>query len=227
MHLSMIRSCLTERRLHCALHPSGKDAEGESSEVQGSSPLLMVDIVRNGRVETITRDTAYFADRVGKIPILAIPDSRFINRSVHTVGSSATGAEPLAGSGARHFLSQEPYESVIQELLSYLCLEFLKQGSWRRTGKGFDRPIFRLIEEVVRRLTQDEEFAFYAIRESGRTAFEILVRSAGNRDNPLPTQDASHGTLSVLAMVGLIYSFLHSLRPEENEDAVLKTQASS
>lgn len=192
-----------------------------TEEVQ---PLLALEVVRNGSSETITRDATYFADKVGKIPVLAIPDSRFVNRSVRTVGSSATGAEPLARSGARHFLSQEPYEGVIQELLSQLCLEFLKQSSWR-TGKGFDRPIFRLIEDVVRQLTEDEGFAFDTIRENGRTAFEILVRTAGNRDAPLPIQYASQGTLSVVAIFGLIYSFLRSLRPQQREDEVLTSAA--
>jgi hypothetical protein len=202
----------------------GKSVTTEDQQTEEAQPLLTLEVVRNGSSETITRDATYFADKVGKIPVLAIPDSRFVNRSVRTVGSSATGAEPLARSGARHFLSQEPYESVIQELLSQLCLEFLKQSSWR-TGKGFDRPIFRLIEDVVRRLTEDEEFAFDTIRESGRTAFEILVRTAGNRDVPLPIQYASQGTLSVVAIFGLIYSFLRSLQPEQREDEVLMRTA--
>jgi hypothetical protein len=199
----------------------GKSLSSETPETEDAQPLLRVEVVRNGNSETIIRDATYFEDRVGKIPVLAIPDSRFVNRSVRTVGSSATVAEPLARSGARHFLSQEPYESAIQELLSKVCIEFLKQGSWR-TGKGFDRPIFKLIEDVVRRLTGDEEFAFETIRESGRTGFEILVRTAGSRDTPLPIQYASQGTLSVVAIFGLIYDFLRSLQPEEREDDVLR-----
>src|SRR5262249_39505884 len=60
---------------------------------------------------------------VGKIPMLAIPDSRFINRIRRTVSGAASTVESLASSGAKNYLSQEPYENVVQDLLTQLCLE--------------------------------------------------------------------------------------------------------
>jgi hypothetical protein len=164
--------------------------EPESSRLSKSdeaarAPLLTIEVVRNGATELIRRVATYFDGLVGKIPVLAIPDSRFVNRSNQKMQFSSTSSEWFARSGAQHFLSQEPHDSEIQRLLSQLCVEYLKQHSWP-TGRGFERPIFRMIQEVVRELTEDQEFAFDTIRDSGRSGFEILVRSAGSHGNPLP-----------------------------------------
>jgi ABC-type multidrug transport system ATPase subunit len=77
----------------------------------------------------------------------------------------------------------------------------------------------------VRELTDDAEFAFDAIERSGRSTYTILMRSGANRDTPLPLQTASQGTLSILAIFGLIYSFLHSLRPDAKPEELVKTPA--
>jgi ABC-type multidrug transport system ATPase subunit len=185
---------------------------------RSSQPLWTLAVTRDGDTEHVVRDPIYFKDSVGKIPLLAIPDSRFINRSVKAFAASPTGVEPLAVSGARHFLTQEPYEPVVLELLSHLCLQYVKQ---RRTTivtvlepKGFELPIFRMIEKVVRQLTEDEEFEFDDIRDSGRVGYEILVRTSGSGGEGLPIQMASQGTLSILAIFGLIYNFLETLQTE-------------
>ncbi|MBZ5594763.1 MAG: AAA family ATPase [Acidobacteriia bacterium] len=183
------------------------------------SPRLKLEITRNGSTEEVSVEKTHFRDNVGKIPLLAIPDSRFVNRSVQTVAGSVTGSEPLCRTGAKHFLTQEPYENVIQELLTQLVLDYLSNR------KGLDQPIFRLLETVVRELTDDEEFAFASIERAGRSAYSILMLTAANRDAPLPIQTASQGTLSILAIFGLIYSFLHSLRPEAKDEELLTTPA--
>ncbi len=184
-----------------------------------ASPRLSVLVTRNGETEEIIRDATYFVDSVGKIPLLAIPDSRFVNRARRTVAGAASSTEPLAKSGARQFLTQEPYENVVQDLLTQLCLDYrdARSGHLSRI-KGFDQPIFRLVETVVRELTEDEAFRFAEIKRAGTSGFEILVHTAGSLGVPIPIQSASQGTLSIVAIFGLIYSFLHSLRPEENED---------
>ena len=48
----------------------------------------------------------------------------------------------------------------------------------------------------------------------GRDRFTLYVRTEGSESSPLPIQKASQGTLSVIAMFGLIYEFLKSLRQE-------------
>jgi hypothetical protein len=181
-----------------------------------SSARLRLTVKRNGESVETLRNPVFFEKTVGKIPLLAIPDSRFVNRTVRTVRPSATGSEPLSKSGAKHFLSQEPYENVVQDLLFQLGFDYLD------SGKRSDLPILRLLEEVVRELAEDEEFAFDTIRRSGTVNFEILVRSLGS-ETPLPIQLASQGTLSVLAIFGLIYSFLKALRPEDSKADVLTT----
>ncbi len=148
------------------------------------NPKLKLEITRNGSTEEVLVETATFRDSVGGIPLLAIPDSRFVNRSMEAVAGSATGSEPLSHTGAKHFLTQEPYEDVIQELLTQLVLDYLSNR------KGLEQPIFRLIESVVRELTDDAEFAFDSIERAGRSAYTIRMRSGANPDTPLSIQTA-------------------------------------
>jgi hypothetical protein len=65
---------------------------------------------------------------------------------------------------------------------------------------------------VVRCLTGDQD-AFHDIWRRERTGFQLMVRTAASREEPLPIQYASQGTLSILAIFGLIYSYLHQLDP--------------
>jgi energy-coupling factor transporter ATP-binding protein EcfA2 len=184
---------------------------------------LHVDLTRDGNLETIVRTARAFEDSVGKIPLLAIPDSRFVNRSVRTVTASSTGTQPLSYSGSLNFLTQQPYEDVIQELLSHMVIDYLYSGFG--SPRGFRQPLFRLIEDVVRSLTDDKQFAFHSMEQRGRTGFEILVRTGGSPEMAIPLQYASQGTLSVVAIFGLIYSFLRSLRPQEREEDLLAVPA--
>ena len=70
----------------------------------------------------------------------------------------------------------------LRRLLTQLVLDYLSNK------KGLDQPIFRLLESVVRELTDDAEFAFDSIERVGRGAYTILTRSAANPDTPLPIQ---------------------------------------
>jgi predicted ATPase len=181
-----------------------------------AEPQLILEVTRNSKTARTVRNIFSFREKLGKIPLLAIPDSRFLNRSQTIVQASATGHILLAESGARHFLSQEPYEDVVEQFLSQLGIEYYME---RR--KGFRQPIFELIESAVRELTDDQEFAFCKIERIGQTGFEIWVRTTTSPGEPLPIHYASQGTLSVIAIIGLIYSFLRSLDPEGPEDLVM------
>jgi predicted ATPase len=191
------------------------DYSGQLFSTTSGNSRLVATVTRNNKLEEIVRDPVYFEDNVGKIPLLAIPDSRFVNRSVRSVSSSPTGGESLAESGARNYLTQEPYENIVVELLAQMSIEYVSKRG------GFKRPIFHLIQDVVRHLTDDELFSFARIEEKGRTGFEIYVYTAGSRDVPIPIQSASQGTFSIIAIFGLIYSFLKSLNPDE--DRILQT----
>jgi hypothetical protein len=207
-----------------------RDAEYSALLLTKEIPLksqarLRVEVTRNGATEEIVRDITYFDDSgtqpVGKIPLLAIPDSRFLNRKRRTVAGAASMSEPLAAGGARSYLTQEPFENVVQDLLTQLCIDYFEpMGTPIPCMKGFDRQIFRLVEEVVSELTENQEFRFSQINRVGTSGFEILVRTSGSQDIPIPIQSASQGTLSVVAIFGLIYSFLHSIRPELSEEKI-------
>src|SRR5207244_2090116 len=124
-------------------------------------------------------------------------------------------ATELSRTGAQNFITQEPFEGMVVDLLVKLCQEFDRTHT-------LNRPIFKLIAEVVRELTDDDKFSFHSINHIGN-GYEILVTTAGNEGNPLPIQSASQGTLSVLVIAGLIYSFLKSLRPKVKDSAVFET----
>jgi energy-coupling factor transporter ATP-binding protein EcfA2 len=188
-------------------------------------PLLRLTVERNGKSEETLRDLTYFGippgkELVGKIPILAIPDSRFLDRSQVTVAGAAIEAEGFVAEGARNFLTQEPFVNIIEGFLTGLCLDYWQTKRTRNRRRRFERGIFKFVEEVVGELTEDRTFQFAEINRVGRTHFEILVRTTDTQDLKIPIQTASQGTLSVVAIFGLIYSFLGSLRPNEAEDKV-------
>jgi hypothetical protein len=174
-----------------------------------------VSILRNGREELIHFSDQYFEEKspVGQLPVLAIPDMRFINRSVTTLSTvadetTATGDRAdLARFGAWHFLEERPYESMIQTFLYGLCLDYFE------AGLSFQGEQFTLIRDVVRELT-DKTFDFDRVAREGRDRFALYVRTEGNEDNPLPIQKSSQGTSSVIAMIGLIYDYLKSLKQD-------------
>lgn len=179
-----------------------------------ATPFVEVHLTRNGEHVSIRRDFQRFIQSVGKIPLLAIPDSRFLDRSQDTVGPDDSETSDLRISGAQHFLYQRPYGSIIRALLYEICLDY-----WDN-NKRLDLPVFKFLNECVKRLT-GYEFQVHSIERRGRTGFEIRVLTEGN-EQPLPIQYASQGTLSVLAICGLIRSYLRSLSPDKDDGMVQK-----
>ena len=175
-------------------------------EAESLSYSAQLEVLRNGRIEKVSFREAHFLDEVGSIPLLAIPDSRFVDHSSTTVSASITGTESLAYTGAFHFLQQKPYENVVQEMLTKICLDYLETGSW--LNRGARRPMIQMLEKVVRDLSDDKEFFFAGVERVGAIGFKILVKTAGSGEQLLPIQVASQGTLSILAIFGLIYTFL-------------------
>jgi ABC-type multidrug transport system ATPase subunit len=162
---------------------------------------IELELTRDGQPEKLERDAQVFLrESVGKVPLLAIPDSRFTDRSTTTVTPPA--ALDLATEGARHFLDQQPYQSAVDGLLGGLAIDY----SEHRT---FDLPTFALLDEVAQKLT-GRPFEFHSIERVTRTGYEIKVVSEG-LDRPLLIQHASQGTLSVLTIFGLIHAFLQDV----------------
>jgi hypothetical protein len=187
-------------------------------------PQLRLAVQRNGKSEQALRDSTYFTSPagqslVGKIPVLAIPDSRFLDRTRTTVTGAAQNAEGLASGGAHNFLTQEPFGNIIEDFLTGLCLDYGPRRL-RNPRRRFDRGIFKLVEDVVAELAENRAFQFAEINRIDRSRFEILVRTTDHQDLKMPIQAASQGTLSVIAIFGLIYSFLHALHPDETGDNI-------
>jgi hypothetical protein len=187
----------------------------------GSASL---EIVRDGHEAGIRYADHFFDehDAVGRVPVLAVPDTRFVNRSVTTIGAvqdRATGGDDradLARHGAWHFLEEQPYENMIQTLLYGLCLDAVEADG------RFEGAQFVLIRDVVRELT-DSSFAFDRVAREGRNRFTLYVQTEGSEGRALPIQKASQGTASVIALVGLIYDFLKSLRQDGAPEVCKRT----
>ena len=158
-----------------------------------------------------------YKESIGKVPVLAIPDMRLVDKSKTTIEPIILDTD-IRESGAYHFLYEKPFEKVIQNFLYELCIRYMDKG------KSFKQPLFRLLHTVVHELT-DEEFKFYEIIAVGGAKFKINVITEGNPENPLPLQKASQGTLSVLFIFGLIYYYLKSVFPDTPEEELLKKPA--
>jgi predicted ATP-binding protein involved in virulence len=213
----------------------GRNGYGKTFLLRGMATLLQYDdkaaieilgngsglitLVQNGEDRVIQFADHFFDEStaVGKVPIIAIPDIRFVNRAATTLRASSddtTGAgdrADLSRHGALHFLQERPFEGMIRSFLYGLCLDYFEGG------RNFNGELFELVRGVVRELT-DEAFAFDRVAREGRDRFTLYVRTEGNEDNPLPIQKASQGTSSVIAMFGLIYEFLSSLRQDSRAD---------
>jgi hypothetical protein len=183
-----------------------------------------ISVQRQGREELVQYSSQFFDEEgaIGKLPVLAIPDTRFIDRSVTTLSavSDETAGRgdrtDLARYGAWHFLGERPYDSMIQGLLYGLCLDYFENE------QSFRGEQFELVRDVVRELT-DQSFEFERVAREGRDRFTLYVRTEGNQEDALPIQKCSQGTSSIIAMFGLIYDYLKSLR---QDDAPKVTQRS-
>jgi predicted ATP-binding protein involved in virulence len=101
------------------------------------------------------------------------------------------------------------HQSMIQSFLYGLCLDYFERNL------SFRGEQFALVRDVVRKLT-DQIFDFDRVAREGRDRFTLYVRTEGNEDNPLPIQKCSRGTSSIIAMFGLIYEYLKSMRHDDS-----------
>ena len=138
------------------------------------------------------------------MPLLAVPALRFIDQSTFGVGSGEL--TDIVRNGAVHFLANKPIAGLAQSMLYALCLDYLQ-------AKTFDLPRIRLIENAITELG-GSRFRIVGIPRSGGALFEIDVIAEGLSDRPMPLQRASQGTLSTVALFGLIEWFLRELVPD-------------
>ena len=188
----------------------------ELFDFTANDAFLELTVERGGAPEIIRRERGRFTKSPGKIPILAIPDSRFVNRMETSIKGHKSEELRLHIDGAKHFLEDRPYGDVMQALFTELCFDYLENRSFRL-------PSFNLLQNAIKALT-GETFFFKDVERVGRDAFRMLVVTEGN-ERPLPIQYASQGTLSVLGVVGLIRSYLKDLFPDVDEDELLRKPA--
>jgi predicted ATP-binding protein involved in virulence len=198
-------------RLLTALLQKNDEKASEFFEYSKSNPFAQLTVERDDQPETISRNPIVFNGTIGRVPVLALPDMRFMDKSKTVVSiSDEVKEEDLIQQWSYHFLYQKPVEGLIRNFLYQLCITYLEQE------KTFDLPIFQLIHNVVGKLS-DNQFLFHKIESTGRAGFKIDVITEGN-ENPMPIQKASQGTLSVLAIFGLIYNYLKSVFPGVKEE---------
>jgi len=181
----------------------------------GARPVMRLQIDREGESQTSIRSRIVFEQDFGRVPVLAIPDMRYIEKSEDSFGPSAA-MKDMRSQGGEAMLLERSLQGAILTFLFELCLDYERNPT-------FDQPLFRLIQETVQRFT-DNTFKFEKIERLHTAQFRILVTTDGNESNPLPLQKVSQGTLSLLAIVGLIYRFLQALHPEAETSSVAKQQ---
>jgi predicted ATP-binding protein involved in virulence len=204
-------------RLLISLLQKDDDISSEFFKGKKSNSFVRCDLERNNDAKVIYRTKTIFEESIGKVPVLAIPDMRLVDKSRTKIEPIILDTE-IRESGAYHFLYEKPFEEVIQNFLYELCIRYMDKG------KSFEQPLFQLLHKVVRELT-DKEFEFNEIEAIGSAKFEIKVITEGNPEKPLPLQRASQGTLSVLSIFGLIYYYLTSVFPDTPEEEILKKPA--
>lgn len=210
---------LVLRTLAGMLQRDPKVTERLFSHTDGDA-RIEVELARNGKAEKLERDSDVFLrDSAGKVPLLAIPDSRFVDRGATTI--AAVGTIDFATDGAIHFLSQEPYQEVVKALLAGLVIDYFEDG------RSFAAPSFELIRSVMTELTEGQGFRFASIERVGLAGSRIMVETEG-LNRPVPIQQASQGTLSMVTIFGLIHRFLQQLAAsggKSSESDVLSQRA--
>jgi predicted ATP-binding protein involved in virulence len=198
-------------RFLAALLQKNKELIPEFFKNSSKDSFARLNTSKNGELVTILRNKVLFQESFGKVPLLAIPDMRFVDKSRITIGIPDEEKTDLKEDGAYHFLYHKTSEGIIRNFLYQLCLTYLENE------KRFVSPVFKLIHKIVGELT-GSKFQFQRIERVNGTSFAIDVITEGN-DIPVPLQQASQGTLSILAIFGMIYAYLKALFPRipENE----------
>lgn len=174
-------------------------------EKSRSRGRLQMAVDREGTMVEATRSKLLLESGFGKVPVLAIPDMRYVDKSKVTVGSSSDEIADLKSQGAVNFLREESYQGLITSFLYGLCIDQLDPKHRP------DTTLIQLVERSVASLS-GSKFKFHDFVRKDNARFEILILTEGSSE-PLPIQKASQGTLSVVAMLGLIYRYLQSLYP--------------
>ena len=166
----------------------------------------------------------------GKFPVLAIPDVRTVKYSGIAGGVTGQYLGDLKEYGAYSFINRLPFENVIEDFIYDLCLTFnetkieeLKKSGIRTTEAEAEKFAFKhdkleLLRSVMNDFTGDTSFDFHSIKRiANSSVFQFLVKTNDTSSAPIPIQTVSQGTMSVLAIFGLIYRYLSSFPSEDGK----------
>ena len=210
-HLVSIIVSLLQNNLDVAKKCFGQDLSPSADAV--------LTILRENEEKHVEYNTIGFTKKVGKVPVLAISELRFIDKSKETISDKDEGFEltKLNSEGAWHFLERKPLQPFLGNVLKDLCLTYLET-------RNFKHPKFALLQNVLGSLT-DNQFKIVSIdRIRSTNDFQFLVQTNDNA-NPIPIQRASQGTLSILSIVMLIYNYIQALYLKLDADKVQKQPA--
>ncbi|MDB5227346.1 MAG: putative ATP-binding protein involved in virulence [Bacteroidota bacterium] len=218
-----------------------KNYTDEDIEKTFADQIKQVDNINNQVIEVqeklkqytpaICADTNTIKTQTGRIPLLAIPDSRFIDKSGEAVLAYASEYSDIARYGAYEFLYSLPYMKVIENALFKSCILYFENG------KSFQEEPFGLIQKVIKDLSSDKlvskdgqlifqdesKFEFISIESNDKNAsFSIKVKPEDTQII-LPIQKVSQGTFSIVAICCLIFNYLKSVQQEQTQ--ILKRYA--
>jgi predicted ATP-binding protein involved in virulence len=101
-----------------------------------------------------------------------------------------------------------PYDTTIQTVLAEMCIDALSRGVRRNAPPK--SPQFDLVAQLIGELA-GERFIFLPIQPVGSARFSIRVETDSSPGQPISLQQASQGTLSIVAMAALIYQFMKAV----------------
>ena len=173
---------------------------------------------------------------IGRVPILAIPDSRFIDRSEQAIANIKITSEDLRKDGATEFLNGRPFGPIINKGLFIIA---------QTNRTDFGKEPYNLIQRVISELAdpgplrspdpanqlgsdnsgksdkpagpQTPFFRFSHIETSSTTGDLTFYVESEEIKEPIQLQSISQGTFSILSICLLIYRFLKELKPKSND----------
>jgi len=171
---------------------------------------------QDNKYKTILKDKNYKDINIGKIAILSVPDVRYLDKSKNSLEDRDDDKSNLRDYGSYHFLYDKPYEAIIETFLFRLGIDL---------SINKNSSLLKFIQKIFYRLNENEfEFVSSKLAEGYNQKIEIKVKTEGN-ERPIIIQKASQGTLSIIALFGLIYNYLKSLNPKIDEKDITQQNA--
>lgn len=202
-------------RLIAAMLQSNEEVKNEY-EFATSQGTALLRVVNDNNSKEIRANDQYLVSDIGKIPVLAISDQRFLDRSNSQIWTTGNDHLEIPHDSAYHFIHQKPYDASIQEFLYGLCIEYLD------SNKKFDSWRFEMLADVMEELT-GTRLVFENVNTKYAPRFVLEVKVEGSNE-VLPIQKTSQGSLSVLIIFGMIYDYLKKLPDQFDKERLRSNQ---